>query len=591
MKRIKNMKNSKRMSSAPLLLLLVLYLGLPGIKLAAQEELLRSTVEPGRRGGRLAIGQTSEPKTLNPVTALDQPSLDVIRRMQADLIHINRFTLKTEPALAKSWTATPDGKTLTLHLRRGIRFSDGVPFDADDVVFSFQVYLDEKVASPQRDLLLIDDKPIKVEKLGQYTVRFYFPSPYAVAERVFDSVSILPRHLLEKEYREGRIKQAWSVGTLPAGIAGLGPFRLKSVTPGERLVLERNPYYWKEDSKGQRLPYLDELAYVVVANTDAQVIRFMAGDIQAISPLGADGYEALALDQQKRNYRLYDVGAGLEYNFLFFNLNEDTEGRLPEIARKEAWFRDVRFRQAVSHAIDREAIARLVYHNRATPLATHVGPGDKLWFDSSLSPTSQSLTEARRLLQAAGFSWQKDGSLVDSQGKRVSFSILSNAGNTQQTQSATLIQSDLSKLGMDVHVVTLEFRAALERILRSHDYDAAMMRIGSGDADPNPAMNVLTSSGQTHVWDLGEKKSPDWQVEIDNLMQQQMTVMDYRKRKKLYDRVQQILAREVPLVFLVSPNILVAAKRDLANVRPAIMDNYVLWNAEELFWSNPAGKH
>ncbi|HET7872871.1 MAG TPA: ABC transporter substrate-binding protein, partial [Terriglobales bacterium] len=482
----------------PLLLFVVVLAWLvPGLSLqgfggvAADEELMRSTAEPGRRGGSLSIGQPVEPKTLNPVIAVDQPSRDVIRRIHSDLIHINRFTQKTEPALAKSWTATPDGKTFTLQLRRGIRFSDGAPFDADDVVFSFQVYLDEKVDSPQRDLLLVDDKPIKVEKLGTHTVRFSFPSPYAVAERVFDSVAILPRHLLEKDYREGRIKQVWTLATPPSAMAGLGPFRLKSVAPGERLVLERNPYYWKVDSKGQKLPYLDELNFLVVPNSEAQVVRFLAGDVQAISPLSADGYEALAADQQKRRSKLYDVGSGLEFNFMVFNLNDDVAGRLPEIARKQPWFRDVHFRKAVSLAIDRTAIARLVYHNRATPLATLVTPGDKLWFDSSLPASQQSLNESRRLLQEAGFSW-KDGALFDSQGRRVSFSILANASNPQQTQSASLIQNDLTRLGMEIHVVTLEFRAALDRIVQSHDYDVALMRMANGDADPNTVMNILT---------------------------------------------------------------------------------------------------
>ncbi len=585
------MKNIQRVRFLLVLTLLVLCCSLPAFSgVAAEEELFHSAAEPGQRGGSLAIGEAVEPKTLNPVVAVDQFSLDVIHRTMADLIHINRFTQKTEPALAKSWTASPDGKTFTLQLRRGIRFSDGAPFDADDVMFSFQVYLDEKVGSDQRDLLLIDDKPIKVEKLGQYTVRFSFPSPYAVAERVFDSISILPRHLLEKEYREGRIKQAWTLNTPPSAMAGLGPFRVKSVTPGERLVLERNPYYWKVDSKGQRLPYLDELSFVVVPNAEAQVVRFLAGDIQAISPLSADEYEALSADQKKRKNRLYDVGAGLEFNFMVFNLNDDTEGRLPEVARKQAWFRDVRFRQAVSHAIDRTAIARLVYHNRATPLATQVTPGDKLWFDSSIPVTQQSLAESRRLLQAAGFSWKQDGKLVDPRGQRVSFSLLASAGSPQQMQSATLIQNDLARLGMDVQVVSLEFRAVLDRLLRSHDYDTALMRMVNGDTDPNPVTNILTSHGQAHVWSLGEKKPPEWQVEIDRLMQEQMTTMEYRRRRKMYDQVQAILAREAPVLFLVSPNILVASSDNLANVRPAIMDNYILWNAEELFWRTPAGK-
>ncbi len=152
---------------------------------------------PGRPGGNLVVALRSEPKTFNPALVEDDPSRQVIECLNADLIHINRDTLKTEPALAKSWDVSPDGRQYTLHLRRGILFSDGQPFNADDVVFSFQVYLDEKIHSPQRDLLVIGDKPISVAKIDDYTVRFALAQPYAAPERLFDGVAILPRHLLE----------------------------------------------------------------------------------------------------------------------------------------------------------------------------------------------------------------------------------------------------------------------------------------------------------------------------------------------------------------------------------------------------------
>jgi len=163
----------------------------------------------GRYGGHLTIGQRSEPKTLNPVTATDAVSREVIGRLNGDLIEINRASQLTEPALAKSWNISADGRTFTLQLRKGVRFSDGYPFDADDVIFSFNVYMDAAVDSPQRDLLIIDGKPIAVTKLDQYTVRFVLPRPYAAAERLFDGLAILPKHLLEKPYHEGHFAQAW----------------------------------------------------------------------------------------------------------------------------------------------------------------------------------------------------------------------------------------------------------------------------------------------------------------------------------------------------------------------------------------------
>jgi len=564
---------------------------LAGAQAIAQEDLLRTTSEPGIRGGKLVIAQRSEPRTLNPVVAIDQNALGINARLQADLIHINRATQKTEPALAKSWTTSKDGTVFTLKLRRGLRFSDGQPFDADDVLFSFQMYLDEKVHSSQRDLLIISGKPTKVEKLDPYTVKFTFPSPYSAAERVFDGLAILPRHLLEKDYQEGKIGQAWTLNTAPEKIAGLGAFRLKQVVPGDRVVLERNPYYWKIDSKGQRLPYLDELTFIVVPTQDAQVIRFQAGDSQIISSLSADNYATLEAEQKTMHFKMYDAGPGLEYNFLMFNLNSDTERRLPEVARKQKWFRDVRFRQAVSAAIDRASIVRLVYRNRAAALATHVSPGNKAWFNSSVPVPARSLPHARELLKAAGFSWKSDNTLIDSTGQPVEFTILVGSSNTQRGQIATLVQDDLKAVGISAHVVPMEIRSATDRVLNTHDYDAIVMGLVSGDADPTPDMNVLISSGQTHLWHLGEKApATPWEAELDQLMQKQLGAMNYQQRKNLYDRVQEILAQELPMIYLASPNILVGAQENLGNFHPAIIEQYTFWNAEELFWHPPAGK-
>ena len=564
---------------------------LAGAQAGAQEDLLHTTSEPGIRGGKLVIAQRSEPRTFNPVVAIDQNSYGVNARLQADLIHINRATQKTEPALAKSWTVSKDGTQFTLKLRRGLRFSDGQPFDADDVLFSFKVYLDEQVHSSQRDLLIISGKALKVEKLDAYTVRFTFPSPYAPAERVFDGLAIMPRHLLEKDYQAGKIAQEWTLTTPPAQIAGLGAFRLKQVIPGDRIVLEPNPYYWKIDSKGQRLPYLNELTFVVVPTQDAQVIRFQAGDSQIISSLSADNYAALEAEQKARHFKLYDAGPGLEYNFLMFNLNDDVEGRLPEIARKQKWFRDVRFRQAISSAIDRAGIVRLVYRNRAAALATHVSPGNKAWFNSSVPVPVRSLPHARELLKAAGFSWNAENMLLDSGGQPVEFSIVVTSSNAQRNQMATLVQADLKAIGISAHVVPIEGRSANDRLLNTHDYEAILMGLVSGDADPAPDLNILMSNGESHFWHLGEKTpATPWEAELDQLMQKQLVTLNYQQRKKIYDRVQEVLAQQLPMVYLASPNILVGAQENLGNFHPAIIEQYTFWNAEELFWHPPAGK-
>lgn len=539
---------------------------------------------PGHAGGRIVVGLRSEPKTLNPVLAADDTSREVIRCLTADLIHISRETLKTESALAKSWSVSRDGRQYTLHLRHGLYFSDGRALTADDVLFTFHLYLDEKIHSPQRDLLAISGKPIEVQKLDEFTVRFELAQPYAAAERIFDGIAILPRHLLEEPYRSGNFGQVWNLSTRPNQFAGLGPFRLKEYVPGQRIVLERNPYYWKEDRSGNRLPYLDEVVFMFVSSEDAQVVRFEAGDTDILSRFSAENFAVLEKQQAAKGYHLYDLGAGLEYNFLFFNLNDLSSKKLPEIAKKQAWFQDVRFRQAVSVAIDRDSIIRLVYQGRATPLWGSVTPGNKLWVDSALPHPARSVERARQLLQSAGFSFKGDGALVDAHGTPVEFSILTSSSNAQRMKIATLIQDDLSKLGMNVHVVSLEFRAMVGRLLDSYDYEAAVMGLVSGDADPTPEMNVWLSSGETHLWHP-EQAAPatPWEAEINNLMQKQMITLDYAKRKRMYDRVQEIVAENVPMICLASPNILVGARDRVGNFRPAILDPYTLWNIEQLY--------
>ena len=548
-------------------------------------ELLVTAGETGRYGGSLVVLERAEPKTLNPVTALDVPSRDVIRRMMADLIHINRRTLQTQPSLAKSWTVSRDGREYVLELRQGVRFSDGQPVDAGDVVFTFQVYLDEAVHSPQRDLLIVGGQPIQVEKMDTSHVRFRLAQPYAAAERLFDSLAILPRHLLEKTWRDGKLGQAWGLNTPPAEIAGLGPFRLKEYRPGERLVLEKNPYYWKIDPKGQRLPYLDQIEFRFVPSEDAQVARFISGEADILNRVGARNFELLRKEARTKDDQIEDLGPGLEYNFLFFNLGVVDAQRFPEIAARQAWFRDVRFRQAISAAVDRDAIARVVYGGRATALWSHVTPANRLWLDAALPHPAQSVERARQLLQGAGFHWDSEGTLLDASTKPVQFSILVSSSSPERAQMATLIQDDLNKLGIHAQVVPLEFRALLDRLLNSRQYEACVLGLVSGDADPNPEMNVWLSSGGTHLWNPNQNQPmTPWEAEIDSLMRQQMITLNHAHRKQLYDRVQQIAADNLPLICLASPNILVAARKGLGNFQPAVVDHYTLWNVEQLYW-------
>jgi peptide/nickel transport system substrate-binding protein len=155
---------------------------------------------------------------------------------------------------------------------------------------------------------------------------------------------------------------------------------------------------------------------------------------------------------------------------------------------------------------------------------------------------------------------------------------------------ATLIQDDLKQLGMHAQVVPMEFRSLIDRVTQTKEYDACVLGLASFDTDPNPDLNVWLSSGGTHLWNPSQAHpATPWEAEIDRLMEQQASTPGFAQRKKLYDRVQEILAENQPMIFLASPDILTGAKNSLGNLHPAVLEPYLLWNVEQLYFRNGAG--
>lgn len=573
----------KRLQSLVESILILLCLG-PGVPAAdAQPDYLEIDRTPGRRGGRLVAALSAEPQTFNPVTAADRPSHAVLRHLTGTLVELDHDSHRVRPGLAKAWTVSPDGRRIVIELRRGVRFSDGQPFDADDVAFTFQVFLDERNASGLRGHLNVGGRPVVARKLDAHTVEIELAGPTAEGVGLFDALPILPRHLLGEAQEAGRVPELWGTQAAASEMAGLGPFRLKRNVPGERIELERNPYYWKKDAAGEILPYLDELVFRLVPAPDAQVLRFQAGEIDLVERLSAPSFQLLRRTGEP-GLVLRDLGPGLAFDFLFFNLNDVDAARLPEIARKQSWFGQTAFRQAIALAIDRDSIVRIVYQDRATPIASHVTPGNRLWAHPGIEAPVRAVAAARGKLEQAGFRWDDAGTLRDADGGAVTFTIVTNSSNPARVQIATLLQEDLRELGIDVRVAPLEFGALVDRLTASFDYEACILGL-TGYIDPNHFMNVWRSDGNNHLWRLTPgAREPAWQTELDELMREQMTTLDHARRKRIYDRVQTILAEEVPYVLLVSPNVLVGARRGLGNFAPSVIDPATLWNADELYW-------
>lgn len=536
---------------------------------------------------RLVISKSAGPRTFNRLISADEQTNSIADCMMGRLIRINRQTQQPEAELATSWQTSPDGKMFTCELRREVKFSDGAPFTADDVLFTFQVLSDPAINSPSSDPFDFDGQRMKVEKLDDHKVRFVFPAPYAAAERLFDGVPILPRHILEPVYRASKFAQAWTLSTPPEQIVGLGPFKLKEYVAGQRVTLARNEHYWKMDAAGKRLPYLEELVFTIDPDRNTQLLKFQQGETDLLSPLNADDLAALTALEQQGKIKVADLGPSLIREVMWFNLNSDKQPKSGQPfvdPVKLTWFKDVRFRQAVSYALDREAIVRVVFAGKAAPQWGFLSPGDKLWFNSAVQTYPYDLARAKALLIEAGFSYQNDQKLLDPQNRPVIFTLITNAGNALRQKMSALIQADLARLGIKVNLAALESRALLGTINESLNYEACLLAIVSGDADPTSHINILSSGGMTHWWHPRQARpATDWEARIDDLMKRQMGTLDHSERKRLFDEAQAIMADQQPFIFLASRHLLIAAKTDIGNLKLALLPDFVLWNCEELY--------
>ena len=539
-------------------------------------------------GGRVVISKSAGPKTFNRLLSFDDQTNTITNCLMGTLVRINRQTQQPEPELATTWQASPDGKALTFTLRRDVKFSDGKPFTSDDVLFTFQLVNDEKIASSAADSFNFDGKRVTVEKVDEHTVRFTFPQALATAERLFDGVPMLPKHQLEAAHREGKLADAWNLATPPEQIVGLGPFKLKSYEAGQRVTLVRNENYWKKDESGKTLPYLDELVFSLDADRNTQLLKFQNGETDLFSPLNADDVKMLAGLEKQGIFKLHDLGPSLIREVFWFNLNDGKDAKTgkPFVDPiKRTWFANQKFRQAISHAIDRTALVNLAFAGKAAPQWGFSSAGNKSWFTADIAQYPYDLNRAKALLTEAGFKFQDaDKTLVDAQNHAVEFTLITNAGNALRQKMSAVMQEDLAKIGIKMNIAQIETKAVLGRINDSFDYDAAMLAIVSGDVDPNSDANILLSSGSSHWWYPNQKQAATpWEKRIDELMQQQAHALDAKQRKAQFDEVQKILAEEQPYLFLATRHLIVAAKTDIGNFKPALLPDFVLWNCEELY--------
>lgn len=539
------------------------------------------------RGGEIVASIRSDPPTYNryaPGGANAATEL-LSLLLHARLIRVNRATDALEPMLAESWTRSDDGLTYTIRLRPGIRFSDGQPFSSADVLFSFRVAYDDEVASPVRASVEINGKPIEVSAPDELTIVLRLPEPFAPGLRLLDNLPILPRHRLEAALAEGRFADAWSPSRPLEEIAGLGPFVLAEHVSGQRMVLTRNPHYFRRDANGVQLPYLDRLILAVVPEQTAEALRLEGGetDLMYSGELRAQdqaGFRRAAVDGR---LTLVDVGVGLDPDFLSFNLRPDRQRdpRAPWLLRRE-------FRQAVAWGVDRQAIADTVYLGAAVPVSGPVTPGNRTWYAPDLPPFTYDPARAREHLASLGLSDRDgDGVLDDGRGEPVRFSILTQAGHNRE-RVAAMIQEHLRQIGIAVDVVTMDQRGLFAR-WTAGDYDAMYFGLQASSTDPWLAPEFWLSSGGFHFWHPGQASpATGWEARIDALMREHAGEADLDKRRQAFVEVQRIFAEELPSIYFVAPRVTLATSTRVRNPTPAPQIPQLLWSADTLAVAAPA---
>jgi peptide/nickel transport system substrate-binding protein len=524
----------------------------------------------------------AEPRTFNRFAASDRSTGQLAMLLHARLVQLNHHTQEIEPALATKWTLAPDGRTYTLTLRQGVVFSDGAPFTADDVIFTFEALYDPKAEGPLTSSLLVKGQPIAVRKIDPHTVALTLPAPYGPGLRLLNALPIFPAHKLRDALAKGEFAKAWSTATPPADIVGLGPYVLRSYTPGDRIELARNPRY---GARGPDIhPAVERLTLRIIPSQGAERLALEAGEVDIMAAdIRPEDLKAVRALEAAGKVRVFDLGPAVDEDALWFNLGPDP--RKPAAARP--WL-DRAMRRAVAHAVDRAAFINTVYLGAGVQADGPVPPGNRAWHAAKLPTYAHDVAQARTLLTGAGLKdVNGDGIYETSAGKPLAIELLTQRDHAIRERAAEVIASDLEDAGLTVNVVPLDVAALVER-LQKGTYDAAYFAISASDTDPSTNLDYWLSAGSFHIWHPKQNTpATPWEAEIDRLMQELTGLTDPAARRERFDRVQQIVVTELPIISFAAPSLVTATSTRVEGLEPSAIHPYLLWRADTMRLASP----
>lgn len=551
---------------------------------------LESQAPIGTFGGELVSSTIGEgPKTFNPFNCKDNISALMSGIMYDGLLSSDPMTGQPTPKLAKSFSISPDGTIYTIKLRHGIKWSDGKPITADDVVFTWNDIIFAGLGDTStRDSIVIDNKLPTVRKIDNYTVEFITPKPFAPFVRML-STPIAPKHIFMPAVKKGNtyFDSFLSTNTKPKDFVVSGAFKLKEYVPAQRVVFERNPNYYEINTKQQKLPYLDKLVYLIVGDLNNEVLKFEAKELDVISLQGSKVARYKSLEPHS-DFKLYNLGPDTGTMYLSMNLNnrKDNKGKYYVNTDKQTWFQDLNFRTAVDYAIDRKNMVLNIANGIGAPLFTPESL-NSIYLNKNLKPYDKNLDKSKELLKKSGFFLDKKGKLFDKHGHRVEFDLYTNAGNTEREAIGVMVKQDLEDLGMKVNFKPIEFNSLVNKLVSTYDWDMVIMGLTGSPLEPNGGKNVWLSDGRLHMFNQrnpqeGKAKILPWEKELDYLYTQGALATKFEDRKKYYDKYQEIVYKEKPMIYIYSPIRIVALRNKFKNIYPSSLGG-ITHNIEEIY--------
>ncbi len=549
---------------------------------------------------RLVDFIVSDPKTLNPILITDATSSEVVAQVFNSLLRTNGLTAALEPELAEKWEVAPDGLKVTFTLRAGLKWSDGAPLTVDDVVFTFEDLIYNKaIPTSSRDSLRVGKQkelPI-VRKLDQNRVSFEISEPFAPFVRYIGGTAILPKHLLAKTLKEqdksGKSKflETWGVSTPIKQIVGSGAYVISEYRSGERLILKRNPYYWRSPK-----PYIDKIVLQIVDSTDTALLKFRSRelDIFSLGPRVKD-FQLLKAAEKRDKFTIYNGGPATGQLFAMFNLNKgiDSTTKKPFVEPyKSKWFNDLNFRRAFAHAIDRQTMVTNLYVGLGAEQDSPISVTSPYYLSpkQGLKVYEYNLDKARQILKAAGYRYDDKDLLHDADGNLVRFTLLTNAGsNPVRGQVGAQIKNDLAKIGITIDFTGIDFNLLIDKLDRSKQWDACILGF-TGSIEPHGSINLWATDGNNHMFnkgaDPGEPPIPnykvaDWEQKLEDLMIKASQQINEQKRKAAYAEFQQLEQEQLPLIHLVTPLALSAVRDRIQGIQFSPIGG-ALWNLDEL---------